>query len=154
MESLRKFKIIFTSINKISFYSTSYPIKPLQKMKSTSMFSSTCMSNVNNPRLLGISQFQSSNSLQNSTSSWTFTKANRFSHGNYKRNLTDSIYSLPEFKNRRYTTQGLGGRKDLRPRVGSCSPPPDTYNIKTCFDVNIQKRKGMSLLQKVPALVS
>ncbi len=124
------------------------------KFKTQSIFHSTTSSqNFPNARLLGISEYQSSNSLQNSSYVWSFTKSNRFLGGVYRRPLTDSIYKLPDSKNGRFTTPGYGERRDLRPTRGKNSPPPNSYLIKTCFDVNLEKRKGAKILDKIPLLV-
>lgn len=124
------------------------------KYKTQSVFNSTVYSmNPLNPRLLGISEYQSSNSLQNSSYVWSFTKSDRFLGGVYSRPLTDSMYKMPESKIGRYTTPGHGERKDLRPIKGKNSPPPNSYFIKTCFDVNLEKKKGPKILDKLLGLV-
>jgi hypothetical protein len=108
--------------------------------------------NLNNPRYLGMSEYQSSNSLQNSTYVWSFPKSHRFS-GGYKNAITDTIYNLPEHKNERYTTQGYGKRTELLTAQGRNSPPPNTYRIKSFIDLNFQNKKGMSIHEKVAELV-
>ena len=64
--------------------------------------------------------------------------------------LIDSIYNLPENKNGRTTTQGIGERKDLRPAPGKGSPPPNTYRIKSCFEEQLADRKKVVMGEKVP----
>lgn len=116
-------------------------------------FSSTFLNkNVKNLRCLGMSDMQSSSTFQNSVYSWSFPKSHRFVD-NFTRASNESLYNLPNKRNMRHTTQGFGERKDLRPKVGSCSPPPGTYRIKSLFEINLEKREGRSILEKVPQLV-
>jgi hypothetical protein len=97
-----------------------------------------------------MSEFQSSNALQNSVYSWTFNKSNRFSGGLYKKKFIDSIYNLPDKKNGRATTQGVGNRRDLRPQPGQSSPPPNTYRIKSSVDIMNLDKKKIYIGEKVP----
>ena len=122
------------------------------KFKTQSYFHSVSHSQnlSNNSRLMGMSQFQSSNSLRNSSYVWSFSKSGRFS---YKKPMTDSIYKLPDTKTDRFTTQGYGERKELRSSKGQNSPPLNTYEIKTCFDFNLEKKKGPLIHEKIPGLV-
>lgn len=133
---------------------TSYEFNSGKKPKKTqSMFFSTISQNLNNVRLPGMSEFQSTNSMQNSSYIWTFSKAHRFSSV-YKRPATDSIYTVPDWKSGRYTTQGFGNKYDLRPLQGRNSPPPNTYRIKSCFEINAEKKKGPLIHNKIPGLVN
>jgi hypothetical protein len=129
-----------------------------KKHKTTSSFfpqssTSAVSLNFNNRRLMGISEYQSSNSLRNSSYVWSFTRSDRFSGGVYKRSATDSIYKLPDTRSERFTIQGYGERKDLRPVPGNNSPPPNRYFIRSCFEENLVKKKGPSILDKIPGLV-
>lgn len=129
-----------------------------KKYKTTSSFFpqssiSAVSLNFNNRRLMGISEYQSSNSLRNSSYVWSFTRSDRFTGGVYKRPATDSIYKLPDTRSIRFTNQGYGERKDLRPTAGNNSPPPNQYFIRSCFEDNLIKKKGPSILDKIPGLV-
>jgi hypothetical protein len=72
----------------------------------------------------------------------------------YKKPISDSMYSIPEGKSCRYTSQGFGKRIELKNHAGRNSPPPNTYNIKSCFDKSIEHRKGALLLEKNPPIVT
>jgi len=100
-----------------------------------------------------MSPFKSSNSLQNSVYSWSFSKTGRFD-GLYKKPISDSMYSIPDGKSTRFTSQGFGGRCNLKNPKGQSSPPPNTYNIKSCFEKSIEHRKGALLLEKCPPIVT
>jgi len=108
--------------------------------------------NINNQRKFGMSPFKSTNSLQNSVYSYGFPKTRRFD-GMYKKPISDSIYSIPENRSFRYTTLGFGKRLELKTKAGRNSPPPNTYNIKSCFEKSVEHRKGVLLLEKVPSIV-
>jgi len=99
-----------------------------------------------------MSPFKSSNSLQNSIYSWSFSKGGRFD-GAYKKPTSDSMYSIPEGKSTRYATQGIGKRADLKNATGRCSPPPNTYNIRSCFEKSIEHKKGALFLEKFTPVV-
>lgn len=99
-----------------------------------------------------MSPFKSTNSLQNSIYSWSFSKTGRFD-GMYKKPISDSIYSIPEGRNFRYTTQGFGKRSEIKNHAGRNSPPPNAYNIKSCFEKSVEHKKGVLLLEKVPPIV-
>ena len=99
-----------------------------------------------------MSPFKSSNSLRNSVCSWSFSKGGRF-EGNYKKSGTDGNYIIPEIKNSRFTTQGFGKRTDIRGLQCRNSPPPNNYNLKSCFDNSLEKKKGPFLLEKFPEIV-
>lgn len=104
--------------------------------------------NLANTRYLGFSEFYSSNSLRNSHYAWSIPKDIRIKDKQYFK-LNDNIYNIPVFRSTRYTIQGYGGRKDLRPVFGKGSPSPDTYIIKSCFDMNKLKNKGPSMGKKL-----
>jgi hypothetical protein len=124
------------------------------KNKTQSAFNFTTTSQfMISPRLMGISQFQSTNSLQNSIHVCSFTKSDRFNGGVYKKPLSDSMYNLPETKSQRYTTPGYGHRGELSPATGTNSPPPNKYFIKSRFDMNMEKKKGPIILGKINGLV-
>lgn len=95
-----------------------------------------------------MSDHQSSNTLLNSVSSWTFTKTNRFENGLYRNLETHSIYNIPDNKTSRYTTQGFGKRYDLLPLKGKHSPPPNSYRLKSMFEVGVKDRKGPTISEK------
>ena len=63
------------------------------------------------------------------------------------------MYKVPDGKNTRYTSQGVGNRTDLQNAYGKGSPAPDTYRIKSCFDNSIDHRKGPIILEKFTPLV-
>lgn len=58
------------------------------------------------------------------------------------------MYNLPSIRSKRSTNMGIGNRKEIRNRADMINPSPDTYNIKTCFDMNIFHRKGAKLAGK------
>lgn len=99
-----------------------------------------------------MSPFKSSNSLQNSIYSFSFCKLGRFD-GLYKKPHTDNIYNIPEKKNMRFTSQGFGKRYDLIGLNGKYTPPPNSYNLKSCFERNIEDKKGPLILEKFSQIV-
>jgi hypothetical protein len=101
-----------------------------------------------------MSEYKSSNVLQNSVYSWTFSKSYRFDGSIYRKPLTDSIYNIPDKKTHRTTSMGYGKRYDLLPLEGRISPPPNSYNIKSCFEINAKERKGNSISDKYPPQVN
>lgn len=100
-----------------------------------------------------MSPYKSSNSLQNSVYSWSFSKTGRFD-GLYKKPTSDSMYCVPEGKSSRFTSQGYGKRYEIKNVAGHNSPPPNTYKLKSCFEKSIDQRKGALLLEKYPKIVN
>lgn len=102
--------------------------------------------NIKNVRYLGFSEYHSNSSLQNSSYCYSFPKEKRFINYN---TVTDKMYNLPQVISFRKTGMGIGLRKDRRPKIGACSPPPDTYSIPTCFDENISHKRGIAFGDKL-----
>lgn len=98
-----------------------------------------------------MSEHKSSNSLQNSVYSWSFGKEGRFK--SYKNAITESMQLLPTTRTHRTTTLGFGERYSFKPLIGEGSPAPNKYNIRTCFDINIEHKKGVKIKKKVDPLV-
>ena len=94
---------------------------------------------VDNPRYLGFSEFQSKNTLLNSSYCWSFSKDKRFDSINTSK-INDHLYTLPSVMTLRSTTLGLGERKDLRPVC--VLGDPGAYNLNTIFDSNKHFKKG------------
>jgi hypothetical protein len=110
------------------------------------IFENTFISqNPSNARSLGISQFQSSNSLQNSTYSISMPKEQRFREI-YKKDLTDTLYKLPDPRGNRSTTMGFGDRPDFIKIVNS--PGPNVYKIESIFEHN-KRKKGISIGSRI-----
>ena len=103
------------------------------------------MNNIGNCRYPGFSEFQSENSLQNSSYCWSFTKEERFKTNN---SLTQSMYNSPGIRTTRTTTFGIGERKTFPYKKREYLPSPDTYSLTSIFDMNIKKKKGASILPK------
>jgi len=91
--------------------------------------------------------------LQNSIVTWTIPKTGRFKHF-YSKPLTESIYNIPEGKEKRCTTQGYGRKYDLIPLQGRGSPPPNRYRMLSQLEKNLQLHKGFSLTIKPPYIPS
>lgn len=72
----------------------------------------------------------------------------------YKKATSDSIYSVPEGKSLRYTSQGYGKRYELKNVAGLSSPSPSTYKIKSCFEKSVDQKKGALMLEKYPSIVN
>jgi len=104
-------------------------------------------SNIRNPRYPGFSQFTSSNALRNSSYCWTIGKDKRIKDKSYK-TYNDNIYNLPDFKSTRYTILGYGKRGLFWHNYGKGSPSPNTYTIKTVFDMNLKHKKGFIFGEK------
>ena len=94
---------------------------------------------VDNPRYLGFSEFQSKNTLLNSSYCWSFSKDKRFDSINTSK-INDQLYTLPSVMTLRSTTLGLGERKDLRPVC--VLGDPGAYNLNSIFDSNKHFKKG------------
>ena len=92
-----------------------------------------------------ISYFNSTSSLQNSISSYSIPKETRF-RDNYKKFATDSIYSLPDSKSYRGASIGFGVKSSLI-RL-SVIPSPNEYNIKSVFELNKIKGRGVIIGEK------
>ena len=103
---------------------------------------------VNNKRYLGYSNFQSSNSLQNSSYIWSFPKTERYKRKDYLK-YNDNIYNIPDLKNTRSTNLGYGSRLNFTTRyILKNSPSPATYHLKSLFEINLMKKKGPIMTSK------
>ena len=100
-----------------------------------------------------MSSYKSSNALQNSICSFSFTRQEKF-NGIYKKSLTQNLYKVPDLKSTRYTSQGLGNRIDMQNAYGKGSPAPDTYKLKSCFDNSLDHKKGAIILEKFTPLAT
>ena len=99
-----------------------------------------------------MSPFKSSNSLQNSVYSYSFTKQQRF-NGMYQKLIVDCMYDLPASKSMRFTSQGFGNKTELKNPSGKGSPAPNSYRIKSCFDSSIDHKKGTIFLERFTPMV-
>lgn len=99
-----------------------------------------------------MSPFKSSNTLQNSVNSYSFPKEDRF-HLNYKKNSPDSLYSIPESKSQRFTSQGYGNKVEMHNLTGKGAPAPNAYKLKSCFDNYLDHKKGVIFLEKFTPMV-
>lgn len=103
--------------------------------------------NINNPRYLGFSQFQSSNTLQNSSYVWSFPKTQRTRKKDYIK-YNDNIYNIPDLKTTRSTNLGYGIRKIFNYFQKKNEPSPASYSIKSLFEINLDKKKGPIMTNK------
>jgi hypothetical protein len=110
----------------------------------------TLSSNLASVRYLGISDFHSVNSLQNSSYVWSFGKSDRFVH---KKPLIDSFYNVTGSFNNRSTTLGFGKKLQLKNLQGRNSPPPDTYTLNSQFENSKDSKKGKTIHEKFPLMV-
>lgn len=83
--------------------------------------------NAFNERKLGISQYQSAASLQNSVPTISFPKSSRFNLI-YKKSGNDNLYTFRTTLNSRSTTQGYGSKWNFA-KTNLLSPPPNAYNL-------------------------
>ena len=97
-----------------------------------------------------MSQYQSTNSLQNSVISWTFPKKKRFIDFTQ---TNGKLYNIPTYKTNRATTQGYGNKYDFVSSHGKDSPSPFDYNLKSIFDINKEEHKGVIFAMKLKNLV-
>ena len=97
-----------------------------------------------------MSPYKSSNSLQNSVYSYSFSKQGRF--GNYKKGA-DSLYVLPDTISQKYTTLGVGSKMEFHNPGGKGSPGPNVYNLKSCFENSGERKKGAIFLEKFSPMV-
>jgi len=94
-----------------------------------------------------VSNFNSTNSLQNSIYAYTIPKEERF-RGNINKLYTDTIYTITESKINKGTSLGLGDKSSL---VNSKTVPgPQQYNILSIFEKNKQKHRGLIIGEKLP----
>lgn len=131
-----------------SFASTNLNNKNFSNKTRTSLENTfiSNFNNVSNARSYGISEFKSSNSLQNSTNAYSMPKDERFK-GSYKK-LIDTMYNVPDNRNLRATCLGYG-QKDITPK-GTQTPAPSTYYIKSIFEENLKMKKGTVIGSKLP----
>lgn len=97
-------------------------------------------------RMPGLSQFQSSNTLQNSSHIYSFPKAIRMNDKDHKK-LCDNIYNIPDQRSKRFTSLGYGQRGNLSTNMRNF-PSPQSYKIENLFDYNIKHKKGITILGK------
>lgn len=99
-----------------------------------------------------MSQFQSTNSFQNSVISWTFGKNKRFKNS---KTSNDKLYNISGVISMRGASMGYGTKYDLMPLNGRGSPSPNAYSIKSLFDSDGSRvhKKGIILAQKLKNLV-
>ena len=102
--------------------------------------------NISNMRRPGFSEFQSSNTLQNSSHIYSYTKSIRMDNKLNKK-LCDNIYNIPEQKSTRFTTLGYGKRGNASSEL-SKYPSPQEYEYESLFDYNIKHKKGITILGK------
>ena len=100
---------------------------------------------VSNPRLLGLSNFQSSNTLQNSTPIHTFEKAPRSEKLAYRGG--SNMYNYVEKSTKLGVGMGLGNKLNFSNSKAS-SPGPARYKIRSIFEENLIKHKGSTILGK------
>ena len=91
-----------------------------------------------------MSEFCSTNSLQNSSYCWSIPRDIRIKDKGYKK-LNDNIYNIPDYKSTRFTTLGFGKRSNA---FGSKenSPSPQNYKISSLFEYDLKHNKGYSML--------
>ena len=106
--------------------------------------------NIGNCRYPGFSEFKSQNCLQNSSYCWSFPKSMRFNDG--KVSLNPTMYNLPSIQIKRTTSLGIGERKTSKPRMNSCNPSPDAYNLRTDVDLNLLHHKGPTIAPRLEDL--
>ncbi len=102
-------------------------------------------------RLPGISNFQSSNTLQNSSHIYSIPKSIRINDKGYRK-LCDNIYNIPDSKSKRATNLGYGNRSHIFDDLEKF-PSPQEYKFESLFDYNLKHRKGITILGK-PAELS
>ena len=105
-------------------------------------------SNINNPRYPGFSEFLSSNSLRNSSYCWSIGHDKRLKEKSYQK-YNDKIYNIPDLKSTRYTILGYGERGNFLSSTTKFYPSPNTYRIKSIFDINKLHNKGIIFGEKL-----
>ena len=93
-----------------------------------------------------MSEYQSSNTLLNSTKSITIPKENRFKFL-YRKAECDNIFKLNSCLSNRSTSQGFANKLDFT-KSAKKTPAPNTYNLSSSFFFN--KNKAPSLRLKLP----
>ena len=105
-------------------------------------------SNVNNPRYPGFSEFISSNVLRNSSYCWSIGQDKRTKDKTFQK-YNDNIYNIPDLKSTRYTILGYGERGNFWSPKAKFYPSPNTYKIKSIFDINKLYKKGITFGKKL-----
>jgi hypothetical protein len=70
----------------------------------------------------------------------------------YKKPIVDTFYDSPVKKMTRTCSFGIGNR-ELFGKLRN-SPSPDRYDIKSSFEINKEKGKGIKLMPRLPTLVN
>ena len=101
------------------------------------------LNNLGNVRYLGLSEFQSEHSFQNSSPIWSFTRNPRF------KDKTSSVfngnfYDLKPLQSNISTSFSKAKRVTLKHQLLERSPSPQEYTFKGLAEDNISKGKGIS----------
>ena len=94
----------------------------------------------------GFSQNISSNTLRNSHSQWSFSKADRFK----KLRIDNSakMLCMPSTLNTKTSTFGYGSKQPLKIVFGKDSPPPTLYRSRSQFDYKFGDGKSIGISYK------
>lgn len=144
--SISNIKLLKNSENdvNISNMNPSRISKPLSTKFNIDTTINNNMSNVDSSRNYGISNFHSSNSLQNSIKCITFPRSPRF---NPNEENSPGFYKLPDINNKRGASIGYGKKFAFKDTADS--PPPNKYFIKSKFTENVEKGKGCIIHPKL-----
>lgn len=93
-----------------------------------------------------VSHFESSNTLQNSIRNVFFSKEERFQKID-KDGKTDKFYNTKKPKTERSAGFGYGNRKPII--IEKEGPSPNAYNIYSCFENNVNNKKGTTLSSRL-----
>ena len=102
--------------------------------------------NTSNMRKPGFSEFNSANTLQNSSCIYSIPRSIRMNRKLDKK-LCDNIYNIPEQKSKRFTTLGYGQRGNISTDAQRY-PSPQSYKYESLFDYNLKHKKGITILGK------
>lgn len=104
------------------------------------------LNNLGNVRYLGLSEFHSEHSFQNSSHIWSFPKTPRFK--NPRSYMNAFFYNLKPLQSNISTSFSKAKRIPLTHKMFERSPSPQAYSIKGLAEDNISKGKGTSFINK------
>lgn len=105
------------------------------------------LNNLGNVRYLGLSEFHSEHSFQNSSPIWSFTKDPRFKN-NSSAMFNGNYYDLKPLQSNISTSFSKAKRVTLKHNLLERSPSPQEYTFRGLAEDNIAKGKGTSFIGK------
>lgn len=111
------------------------------------------LNNIGNVRYLGLSEFHSEHSFQNSSPIWSFTKNPRFKK-NHSVIYNGNYYNLKPLQSNISTSFSKAKRVTLKHKFLERSPSPQEYTFRGLVEENIAKGKGISFNGKFATIIN